>query len=66
MNITVNGKKEKLVKEISINDYIEKKKLDPEKIITVYNEEVIDKENWNEIILQEKDNLEILKFVGGG
>lgn len=66
MQITVNGKQEKLVKEISINEFLEKKDQDPKTVVVEYNGKIVKREKWPEILLQENDKLEILKFVGGG
>ncbi|MFW6279303.1 MAG: sulfur carrier protein ThiS [Bacillota bacterium] len=66
MQITVNGKQEKLVKEISINEFLEKKDQDPKTVVVEYNGKIVKREKWSEILLQENDKLEILKFVGGG
>jgi sulfur carrier protein len=31
-----------------------------------YNFQILPEQGWEKIILQENDNLEILRFVGGG
>ncbi|MFW6022604.1 MAG: sulfur carrier protein ThiS [Halanaerobiaceae bacterium] len=45
---------------------LEDKDLNLARVIFVLNDNVIDKKGWKSINLQEEDNIEILKFVGGG
>ena len=66
MNITVNGKKEKIEKDISLLRFLQQKGIDPDTVVVEYNYEVVKKEEWDGIILKENDNLEVLRFVGGG
>ncbi|KXS45634.1 MULTISPECIES: sulfur carrier protein ThiS [unclassified Candidatus Frackibacter] len=66
MLIKVNGKEEEINEEITILQYLENKGVNPENIVIQYNGEIIDGEDVDEIILVANDNLEVLKFVGGG
>ena len=66
MNITVNGKKEEIEEQMTVLDFLQIKEQDPEKVIIVYNDDVKDREKWDEITLEENDSLEVLRFVGGG
>lgn len=66
MNITVNGKKEKIEKDISLLRFLQQKGIDLDTVVVEYNYEVVKKEEWDGIILKENDNLEVLRFVGGG
>ena len=66
MNITVNGKKEKIDHGISLLIFLKQKGVDPDTVVVEYNYEVVKKEEWDRIILKENDNLEVLRFVGGG
>ncbi|KNY29982.1 sulfur carrier protein ThiS [Pseudobacteroides cellulosolvens] len=64
--VTVNGKKVELEKILSIKDYLESAGVDPKIVVVEYNFEIPDKSKWNEITLKDGDNLEIVKFIGGG
>lgn len=64
--ITVNGKKAELEKPLSIEDYLESAGIDPKIVVVEYNFEIPDKGKWTEITLKDGDNLEIVKFIGGG
>jgi len=66
MLIKVNGKEEEINEEITILQYLENKGVNPENIVIQYNGEIIDGEDVDELILVANDNLEVLKFVGGG
>nr|WP_269438240.1 sulfur carrier protein ThiS [Phosphitispora fastidiosa] len=35
-------------------------------VVVQYNGDIVDKGFWTEIVLKENDELEILRFVGGG
>lgn len=45
---------------------IQSKGLEPESIVVEYNYEVLPREKWDSVVLKENDNLEVLRFVGGG
>jgi sulfur carrier protein len=64
--ITVNGKKAELEKPLSIKDYLESAGIDPKIVVVEYNFEISGKGKWTEITLKDGDNLEIVKFIGGG
>ena len=66
MAITVNGKKETLAKEMLLSAFLESKGINPDTVVVEYNYEIVKQEKWNDIVLKENDNLEVLRFVGGG
>ena len=66
MNITLNGKTIKLEQNTNLLELLQNKNVEIEKIVIEYNREIIKREMWKNIILKENDNLEVLKFVGGG
>ena len=64
--VTVNGKRLELEEALTINDYLESAGVDPKIVVVEHNYEIPDKSKWNEITLKDGDNLEIVKFIGGG
>jgi len=66
MNLRINGKNESINNVVNIRELILSKNLCLEKIVVEYNLNILPKEKWGEIVLQENDNLEIISFVGGG
>ena len=66
MEIKINGVSEVLDEKISIKQLLKKKGQNPAKVIVVYNGEVLDRSKWSETVLENQDDLEVLRFVGGG
>lgn len=64
MLITANGEKILIQEKMSIMDFLKEKNLNPNTIVVEYNMEII--KDFENITLNENDNLEILKIVGGG
>ena len=66
MEILLNGKKENILKPITIKDFIQAKGWEPDRIVVEINLEILSKNAWAEVVLKENDHVEILGFVGGG
>ncbi len=66
MILKINGKNEKIEQVTNLTRLIKDKGLCPERIVVEYNFQIVPKEEWGNINLQENDNLEIVSFVGGG
>lgn len=66
MNITLNGKKVMINEKINLMELVLSKQLEPERVVVEYNGKIINNDEWTEITLKENDNLELLRFVGGG
>ncbi|MFO7558611.1 MAG: sulfur carrier protein ThiS [Desulfobacterales bacterium] len=66
MRVTVNGKKEEIAGQINLLEFLAAKKIDPEKVVVELNMTIIEKHILADTMIQEKDRIEILQFVGGG
>lgn len=66
MEISINGKKVYLESGLTLAKYLAQEGFNPDHIIVEYNHEIIRKDCWDGIVLNQDDNLEILSFVGGG
>lgn len=66
MIIKINGKDEVIDSELNLAELIKNKNLLPERIVVEHNLRIARKEEWQKIILQEGDNIEIISFMGGG
>ena len=66
VEILLNGKKENILKPITIKDFIQAKGWEPDRIVVEINLEILSKNAWAEVVLKENDHVEILGFVGGG
>ena len=66
INIKVNGKNYTINNNYSVNELLHKLKI-PKKMVAIeLNKKIVDKKKVSKIILKEKDNLEIVHFIGGG
>ncbi|HOP99280.1 sulfur carrier protein ThiS [Acetivibrio clariflavus] len=66
MNIILNGKNTELEKPVTLLELLELKGIDHEKVIIEYNYDILMRDDWNKTVLKENDNVEVLRFVGGG
>jgi sulfur carrier protein len=66
MRIKVNGQEESLEQEIRLTEFLKSKGLELDRLVIEYNKRVVNKEEWEEILLKDQDSLEVLRFVGGG
>lgn len=65
MNITVNGNSE-TINDGSIADYLSARGLTGEGVVVEHNYQIVKSAEWRKVKLREGDNLEVLRFVGGG
>lgn len=66
MTITVNNKNIEIDEGIYIVDLLKTLSINTEEVIVLHNDSIIKKGAFQEIKLNEKDNIELIKFVGGG
>lgn len=66
ITLNINGKKVELEGSVSVSGYLESKGISPKAVVVELNYEIPDRLKWPEIILKDGDNLEIVKFIGGG
>jgi thiamine-phosphate pyrophosphorylase len=66
MIIKINGKSESISGVSTVSELISKRSLVPEHVVIEHNMRIVPKEEWDGIILNENDNVEIVSFVGGG
>lgn len=64
--MVVNGKAENLAQPISIADYLKQNDYQVQQVVVERNYEIISQENYESVMLQPEDIVEILSFVGGG
>jgi sulfur carrier protein len=66
MIITINGQELDFDKELSIQDFLDKKNIKPDSVVIELNQTIIPSDKYCTTWLSQKDKLEILRFVGGG
>tara|TARA_B100001057_G_C22582322_1_gene845640 strand:- start:395 stop:598 length:204 start_codon:yes stop_codon:yes gene_type:complete len=64
--IQINGRKINIKQKINLSDLLKKYKLDTKKIALELNGEIIPKQMYKKRIIKNKDNIEIVHFIGGG
>lgn len=66
MKVILNGREEFLPGSVSLAQLITDKGLRPEVVVVEYNRTILKKEDWTSTIVNEGDNIELLRFLGGG
>lgn len=66
MNIKVNGKEHQLDKPININQLLEKLDINQGLFVVEHNMNIINKDDYDKVIVNDQDNVEIVGFAGGG
>ncbi|HNZ25685.1 MAG TPA: sulfur carrier protein ThiS [Spirochaetota bacterium] len=66
MTITVNNKTIEISEESNIVDLLTTLSINPDEVIVLHNDSIIKKGALREIKIEDKDNIELIKFVGGG
>jgi thiamine biosynthesis protein ThiS len=66
MQLTVNGKPRDVAGPLSLREFLEAHDVKPEMVAVEYNGEIVRRERFAEVRLQEGDKLEIIHMVGGG
>lgn len=62
----VNGKKMDMDQITTISSLLNKLGINEEKVVVELNKEIVIKEEYSKINLQEDDTIEVISFVGGG
>jgi len=66
LNITLNGKSTELEEAMTVAELLELKRIELDRVIVEYNYDILVKDDWKTTLLNEGDNIEVLRFVGGG
>ena len=66
INVTINGKTESIAAGISLQSLLKLLGIQSERVAIEYNREIIDRNQFDALLMKEGDLLEIITFVGGG
>lgn len=66
MDIMVNGKSREIAADTTIERLLADFELGHERIAVEYNREILQSSDFGRIVLKDGDQLEIVRFVGGG
>lgn len=67
MEIIVNGEKQTIEKEVSVQEFLKIAEVKMQEMVSVeLNGEILDREDFERTTLKENDVVELLYFMGGG
>ena len=66
MTLTINGKKMDLPDGMTITQFLEEKNLRPRSVVVELNRVIIERDKYAETVFNDKDEVEIMRFIGGG
>lgn len=66
MIVRINGQQEEIPANTSLLQLLQSKGIPLDAVVVEYNYGILPREQWDQVILQAGDNLEVLHFVGGG
>lgn len=66
MTIQLNGKSKEFDSPLTILQLLESLGLSPQRVAVEHNREIIKRERYAEVTLEDGDEVEVLQFVGGG
>ncbi len=66
IQITLNGKKEELAREMPVLDLLKQKNIRPEVVTVEHNERILSREEFPQTIIKDADRIELVFFMGGG
>ena len=64
--IQLNGETYEIIDGINLNELLNKLKIQRNKVAIEVNGEIIEKNNYPNLILNKDDKVEIVHFIGGG
>ncbi len=66
MNIVLNGKVREIGDSISLLQLLDELSLHPQQVAVEINREIVKRDRYEHYYIQDGDEIEILRFVGGG
>lgn len=66
MKVFINGETKEISQQFNLLELLKEFSLPSERIAIELNREVVRKKDWESILINEADKIEIVHFVGGG
>ena len=66
MKVFINGETREIAKRVNLLELLEEFSLPSERIAIELNKQVVRKKDWESILVNDADKIEIVHFVGGG
>ncbi len=66
MQVIVNGEPREIEGEETVSGLLRSLGIEPERVAVELNRKIVKRANWEETVLRDGAQLEIVQFVGGG
>ena len=66
MTLTINGKEMELPEAMTIGAFLAGKNIQPLSVVVEHNLVIIEREKYDEVEFKDGDEVEIMRFIGGG
>jgi len=66
MKIFINGETKEIAKQFNLLELLQEFALPSERVAIELNKQVVRKKDWESILVNDADKIEIVHFVGGG
>lgn len=66
VKVFINGETKEITKQFNLLELLKEFSLPSERIAIELNKEVVRKKDWESILINDADKIEIVHFVGGG
>lgn len=66
IQIHLNGEDREVPEDISVRQLLEHLELNPSLVVVERNREIVDRDRYADVPVEEGDRLELVHFVGGG
>ncbi len=66
MKVFINGETREIAKQVNLLELLKEFSLPSERIAIELNKQVVRKKDWESILVNDADKIEIVHFVGGG
>jgi len=66
MEIIINGENQQVPGSLTVEDLLRYMEIQGDRVAVELNRQIVRRDQWAGTLLQDKDRLEIVQFVGGG
>jgi len=66
VKVFINGETREIVKQVNLLELLKEFSLPSERVAIELNKQVVRKKDWESIVINDADRIEIVHFVGGG
>lgn len=66
IRVVVNGEERRVPPGVTVRGLLERLDLEPSLVVVERNREILERDRYDEVEIEEGDRLELVHFVGGG